>query len=236
MTILNAAVTEVFNESNDILEKEIAAGINIDQALLNLIKKWMANSYKAVFNGDGYSDEWVKEAEKRGLPNLKTTPEALKVLNDKTNTDFLVRLGIYRAEEVDTRYNVLLERYIKIRTIELETLVDMVHQFVIPSGLEYKTLLAKIIKNSKEIGIPSNFEIDSYKKVSQKIDEIHEKSLQLAKELHGDHNDHQKFAERISKELMPLSTSMATICNELEELIPNHLYRLPKYYDMLFLR
>lgn len=236
MTILNAAVAEVFNESNIILEKEIASGVDVDTALLNLIKKLMGNSYKAVFNGDGYSDAWVKEAEKRGLPNLRTTPEALKVLSDKTNSEFLVNLGIFKAEEVETRYNVLLERYIKIRTIEFETLVDMIHQFVIPSGLEYKTMLAKILKSQKEIGISSHFEADAYKKVSTKIDEVHDKCTQLSKELHADHSDHQKFAERIANELMPLANSMATICNELEELIPNHLYRLPKYYDMLFLR
>jgi glutamine synthetase len=236
MTILNTAVAEVFRESNVILEAEIKSGVAVDTALLNLIKKWINNSYKAVFNGDGYSNEWLEEAKKRGLPNLRTTPEALKVLTDKVNTNFLVEMGIFGAEEVDTRYNVLLERYIKIRAIEFETLTDMVHQFVIPSALEYKKLLAHILKNQKEIGVASNFEMDAYKRVSMKVDEIHEKSTTLSKELHADHNDHQKFAERIANELMPISISIASVCNELEELIPNNIYRLPKYYDMLFLR
>lgn len=236
MTILNTAVAEVFRESNVILEAEIKSGVAVDTALLNLIKKWINNSYKAVFNGDGYSNEWLEEANKRGLPNLRTTPEALKVLTDKVNTNFLVEMGIFGAEEVETRYNVLLERYIKIRAIEFETLTDMVHQFVIPSALEYKKLLAHIIKNQKEIGVASNFEMDAYKRVSMKVDEIHEKSTTLSKELHADHNDHQKFAERIANELMPISISIASVCNELEELIPNNIYRLPKYYDMLFLR
>lgn len=236
MTILNAAVADVMNESNIILEKDIASGLTIDQALLNLIKKHMSNSYKAVFNGDGYSKEWVEEAKRRGLPNLRTTPEALKVLTEESNSVFLVNLGIYKSDEVVTRYNVLLERFIKIREIEFETMIDMIHQFVIPSALEYKKLLTKLIKNQKEIGVASNFEIDSLKKVSLKIDEIHEKSQMLLKELESDHHDHQKYAEKIANELMPVSVSMATICNSLEELIPNHFYRLPKYYDMLFLR
>jgi glutamine synthetase len=236
MTILNTAVAEVFMESNALLEENIKNGMDLDTALLGLIKKWMSNSYKAVFNGDGYSDEWVSEAKRRGLPNLKTTPEALLTLTEKENTDFLVRLNIFGREEVETRYNVLLERYIKIRSIEFETLNDMIHQFVIPSALEYKKLLGKLIKNQKEIGIGSQFEMDAYKKVSQKIDEIHEKSTQLHKTLHDDHTDHQLFANKIAQELMPLSVSLAQICNDLEELIPNHFYRLPKYYDMLFLR
>jgi glutamine synthetase len=236
MTILNAAVAEVMEESNLILEKDIASGMTIDQALTSLIKKHMSNSFKVVFNGDGYSKEWVEEAKRRGLPNLRTTPESLFVLTDMENSKFLVDQGIYKTDEVATRYNVLLERYIKIREIEFETMIDMIHQFVIPSALEYKKLLAKLIMNQKEIGVASNFEMDSYKKVSQKIDEIHEKSQMLLKELEAEHHDHQKYAEKIANELMPVSTSMSSICNTLEELIPNHFYRLPKYYDMLFLR
>ena len=93
-----------------------------------------------------------------------------------------------------------------------------------------------MIKNQSKIGVTSNFEMDSYKKVSAKIDEIHALSQNLSKELHGDHADHQKYAEKIAQELMGVSTTMANICNELEELIPNQFYNLPKYYDMLFLR
>lgn len=236
MTILNAAVTEVMIESNTYLEAELANGQSIDQALTSLTKKLTSESHQAIFNGDGYSQEWVDEAKKRALPNLRTTPEALKTMTEKGTYNFLVDLGIFKAEEIDTRYNILLERYIKIREIELETLIDMIHQFVIPSGLDYKNVLAKVIKNQSKIGVTSTFEMDSYKKVSAKIDEIHALSQNLSKELHGNHSDHQKYAEKIAQELMGVSTTMATICNELEELIPNQFYNLPKYYDMLFLR
>ena len=89
---------------------------------------------------------------------------------------------------------------------------------------------------AKEIGMTSQFETNAYKLISQKIDEINEKANQLQKEIHVHVDDHQKHAEKIANELMPLSVSIATICNELEELIPTHYYRLPKYYDMLFLK
>ncbi len=236
MTILNAAVTEVMFESNAYLEAELLRGQSIDQSLMSLTKKLISESHQAIFNGDGYSKEWVEEAKKRGLPNLRTTPEALKTMTEKGVYDFLVNLGIFQAEEIDTRYNILLERYIKIRQIELETMIDMIHQFVIPSCLEYKNVLAKVIKNQITIGVSSQFEMDAFKKVSTKIDEIHSLSQNLHKELAGDHSDHQKYAEKIAAELMSVSTTMATICNELEELVPNQFYTLPKYYDMLFLR
>ncbi len=236
MTVLNAAVTEVMTEANVYLESELAKGQSIDQALTSLTKKLVSESHQAIFNGDGYSKEWVTEAAKRGLPNLRTTPEALKTMTEAGTYDFLVKGGIFKAEEIDTRYNILLERYIKIREIEIETQIDMIHQFVIPSGLEYKNVLAKVIKNQKEIGVSSQFEMDAYKKVSLKIDELHGLAQSLHKELGGDHSDHQKYAEKIATELMSMSTTMATICNDLEELIPNQFYSLPKYYDMLFLR
>lgn len=236
MTILNAAVTEIFNESNVYLESEIAKGATSNVALLSLIKKLMAQSSSAIFNGDGYSKEWVEEAKRRGLPNLRTTPEALKTMTERSTYQFLVDLGIFQESEVETRYNILLERYIKIREIEFETMIDMIHQFVIPSGLEYKAMLAKLIKGEKEFGASSAFELDAYKKVSGKIDEIHALSQGLHKELSGTHHDHQKYAEKISTEMMTTVTTMASICNELEELIPNQFYTLPKYYDMLFLR
>lgn len=236
MTVLNSAVAEVLMETNVMLEKDLAQGTPIDNALTNIIKHWTKNAFHVVFNGDGYSNEWVQEAKRRGLPNHRTTPEALRVLAQKEKTDFLQKLGVFQEEEIQTRYNVLLERYIKVREIEFETMVDMIHQSVIPSGLEYKNFLGSIIKQQKEIGLSSQFETNAYKLVSAKIDEINEKANQLQKEVHTHADDHQKHAEKIANELMPLSLSIATICNELEELIPTHFYRLPKYYDMLFLR
>jgi glutamine synthetase len=236
MTILNAAVSEVFFETNEILKKELSLGTSIDDALLIIIKTWTKSAFHVAFNGDGYSKEWVEEAKRRGLPNHRTTPEALKVFSDEKKTKFLVDLGIFRTEEISTRYNVLLERYIKVREIEFETLIDMIHQSVIPSGLEYKKFLGKILKTQKEIGMTSSFEVNTYKELSGKIDQLHDLS-KLSSEIHGSHgNDSQAFAEKIGHQMMPLSIQLAKICNELEELIPTHFYKLPKYYDMLFLR
>jgi glutamine synthetase len=236
MTILNAAVTDVMLEANTYLEAQLASGQTVDQSLVSLTKKLTSQSFQAVFNGDGYSKEWVDEAKKRGLPNLRTTPEALKTMTEKGTYDFLVKLGIFKAEEIETRYNILVERYVKIREIELETMIDMIHQFVIPSGIEYKKVLASLIKSQVDVGVSSQFEMDAYKRVSRKVDEVYALSQSLHKELAGDHTDHQKYAEKIANELMNTSTTMANICNELEELIPNQFYNLPKYYDMLFLR
>jgi len=236
LTILNTAVASEMQQACAFLKSELAGGKAIDDALLSLIKKLLADSYQAVFNGDGYSEEWVAEAARRGLPNFRTTPEALKVFTDPNATQFLTEFKVFKKEEIDTRYNVLLERFIKLRTIEFETLVDMIHQFVIPASLSYKHSLGEIIKTQKEIGVSSLFEIDAYKKLSEKVDELHELSINLSRELNESHADHQKYAEKIAQQLLPMSQHLAKICNEMEELIPHKFYLLPKYYDMLFLK
>ncbi len=238
LTILNGAVADVMEESNAMLEKNQNAGMSIEDSLLDLIKHWTKSAFHLSFNGDGYSQEWVEEAKRRGLPNHRTTPEALKVFAQNEKTSFLQRLNIFSEDEIKTRYNVLLERYIKVREIEFETLVDMVHQYVIPSGLTYKNFLGNVIKNQKDLGMSSVFEQNVYKTISVKIDEIHEKSMQLQKDIHNNAHahDHQIHGEKIAKELMPLADSIGAICNELEELIPTQFYQLPKYYDMLFLK
>jgi len=118
LSILNAAVAEVIEDSNGILEAELKKGVNVEDALLGLVRKWMGNSRKVVFNGDGYSGDWIVEAEKRGLPNLKNTAEALKVLKDEKAITFLTGSSIYTKDELTTRYNVQLKRYNQHREIE----------------------------------------------------------------------------------------------------------------------
>lgn len=236
MTILNAAVTDVFKDANLFLEEAQASGQTIEESLMGLIKKLVKNSHNVVFNGDGYSKEWVTEAQRRGLPNLRTTPEALMTMKNFSDYEFLVRGGIFKKEEISTRYNILLEQYIKLREIEIDTLIDMIHQFVIPSALSYKIMLTKILKSQKDIGQTSEFEIAAYSKMSAQVDELHHLTNDLVKALGETHKNHEEYALLIAHDLMEKTRRVAIICNELEEVIPNKLYSLPKYYDMLFLK
>ncbi len=236
LTILNAAVTDVFIDANNFLEESQKNGMSVNESLLALIKKFYNNSKHVVFNGDGYSQKWVEEAQKRGLPNLRTTPEALDTMREMKNYEFLIKGGIYKKEEIETRYNVLLERYIKLREIELDTLVDLVHQFVIPSAISYKMALTKVLKGQRMFEIPGVFEMAVYKRLTTKVDELHMLTNKIVEALTADHHDHHQFAIKIANELMPTAAAIALACNELEELIPHNCYMLPKYYDMLFLK
>ncbi|MEK6626618.1 MAG: glutamine synthetase III, partial [Bdellovibrionota bacterium] len=237
LTILNAAVAEVMEEANLLLEQEIKLGKNVEDALFMLTKKYITNAKKVIFNGDGYSKEWLKEAEQRGLPNYKNTVEALEVFKDAKLTAFLVKTGVLSEQEITMRYNVLAERYNTHREIEFRTLLNMVYHQVLPAGITYKEQLSTVIRNQKEIGLESSVEVEIYKNLSSAMENLFGKARNLKTTLEATASiQHHKKGEVFARELMPLSETVAQYSNEMEDLIPDSLWPLPKYYDMLFIR
>jgi len=235
-TILNAAIAEVLNEATGLVKSYMEGGKSTDEALLELIRHYMGRSGDVVFSGDGYGDEWVAEAKRRGLPNLRTTPEALGVLKDPKLTGFLTEQGIFRGNELETRYNVAMDNYCMLREIEFQTLISMVNQSVLPSGLEYKLKLAQIITASKTTGLESSVETDLYKRINMVIENLYDSSRELSRALEALEDDTEARANALANNLLPLSEKVAQNCNALEEMVPDDLWKLPKYYDMLFLR
>ena len=236
LTILNTAVAEVLEETTAIIEAETKAGKSADDAMMVAIKKWVTNAEKVIFNGDGYSDEWVKEAEKRGLPNLKTTADALPMFIDEKATAFLTEKSVFTKDELETRYNVLVERYNTLRTIEFETLITMVHQNVLPSVIDYKYKVSEVIKNQKETGFESSVEKELYKRLNFATETLYARMDNLKNAVSELPEEEQKRSKIIADTLMPLSEEVSEYCNQLEEMIPDNLWTLPKYFDMLFLR
>jgi glutamine synthetase len=239
LSILNAAVADIFEETNKILEDEISKGKSADDALMTVVLKWYGNAQKVVFNGDGYSQDWVKEAEKRGLGNMRTTPEAIAVLKDGRKTNFLVKTGVFREGEIATRHNVMLERYIKCRQIELKTLSAMIHQQVLPAAVQYKAQLSESVKRLKEIsGADSSLEVDLLRDLSNLAKALYDDTRSLTHSLEELHHkgDEEMMAKKIASDLMPRSFKIAEICNQVEEIVPDNIWPVPKFYDMLFIR
>lgn len=238
LSILNAAIIDIFAETNKILEDEISKGKSIDEALMTVILKWYGNAQAVVFNGDGYSQDWVKEAAKRGLGNLRTTPEAIAVLKDTKKTSVLIKTGVFTESEIMTRYNVMLERYIKCREIELRTLRQMVLKQILPVALEYKGTLSSNIHSIKDAGGDVSVETNVLKQLSVLAKELFDQTTELTKkmdDLHGKH-DEEAISLKIGSDLMPASFKLAEVCNQLEELVPDNKWPVPKFYDMLFIR
>lgn len=236
MSVLNAAVADVFADSIAFMEAELKSGKKADDVLSELTKKWMTSSIHVVFNGDGYSEAWVQEAKKRGLPNLKTCADAFPMFNDKKAREFLVKHKVFMEVELDARYNVSLDNYNTQREIEFFTLNTMVHQYIVPSAISYKSKLADLLTKQKAIGVESSTEMELYKRVNYALESLYNMNRNLMNEVNELPEDGQKKANKIAHELMGISEEVAKFANELEEVVPDDMWDLPKYYDMLFLR
>ncbi len=237
LSILNAAVADVFFETNEFFESLLAQGKKVDEALVAIIHKWYAKAKPVVFNGDGYSGEWVKEAERRGLGNYRTTPESLTVFKDEKKTQFLTKHGVFKQSEIQTRANVMLERYIKCRDIEFKTLTTMIQKDVLPAALEYKNALAVQVKTLKDVGADTAVEMEMLKNLSSLTKDLMTQTNMLLANLTDYHKlDEATVAQKMAKELIPLAEQLAASSNAIEEMIPDEKWPLPTFYDMLFIR
>ena len=168
---------------------------------------------------------------------MRTTPEAISVLKDSKKTNFLLTTGVFKESEISTRHNVMLERYIKCREIELKTLSGMVLKQVVPAAVEYKAQLAESIKKQKEAGADSSLELELLKDLATLSKTLYEQTVNLTGSLELIHkSDEETVAKKIAMELMPQSFKVAELCNKIEEIIPDENWPLPKFYDMLFIR
>ena len=236
LSILNAAVSSCFKDANEFIEKEIGNGAKVDEVLLKVIKTRMEKAQNVVFNGDGYGIKWHEEAKQRGLSNLKTSADAYKFLKDDRSIDFLISSGVYKINEIKSRYNIMVERYNTYRTIEFNTFISLVDQFVIPATIEYKKKLIKVIKGYKDLALNNYSELKILEKLEALSAELFDESYKLKVELKGLPVCEEQKSVKIAHELMNQSIKMENLCNRIEEMVPDHLWKLPKYMDMLFVR
>jgi glutamine synthetase len=235
-TILNTAVADVMKEVNEVVERKLSEGKDVMALKNEIIHDLLKESYHVVFNGDGYSDDWVKEAEKRGLPNLRTTAEAVATLADPKAVQFLYDFNIFSELEVNSRYNVLIEQYCTQREIEFKTLANLIDQYVIPSAVNYKDKLLSVSVKQKELGIDSKVEIDLLNTISKSMAKIEKGKAKLLKEVEKEYKSEAEKALVIANKLLPLSEEVGEHCNTIESIVADNLWPLPKYYDMLFVR
>ena len=237
LSILNAAMTDALLSATTEVEKFLKAGKSVDESLLELIRTNYKRSKNVVFGGDGYSSDWVEEAAKRGLPNLRNTAEALTVLKDEKATAFLTETNTYRPIELLTRYNVAVESYNMSREIEFTTLSRMVRQYVLPAAVHYKKGLLDVISTQKEIEMESVVEKDILGKVDALLNNVY-KALNAMESSYSDSasKDEEEKSLLFASKVLPLSEELANRSNELEEFIPDELWDLPYFLEMLFIR
>ena len=231
-TMINAAVAEKFDEFATRLEK--SADLKAD--VYALIKESYAKHKRIVFNGNGYSEEWTAEAERRGLLNLKNTPDALVRYTDEKNLKLLAKYGIYTPVEVAARQEILLDNYSKIINIEAQTMIEMANKEIIPACAKFTADLAEGIAKKAALGISALAETDVAKKVSELTDRAYAATKVLedvvveAKLIENvaeaAHNYHDKVVVAMQE--------LRAACDAAETIVSKEYWPFPTYSDLLF--
>lgn len=240
ITYLNTAVADALASMNQEVSQLQAGGATAQKAIFSVIVQNLAYAKHIHFDGDSYSDEWTMEAEKRGLPHLKTTPEALEVLTQDKTTQLLKNHGVMsHTEEITARYNVFMERYVMLRLIELETAHEMLLTHVYPAATQYTYQLAKSLAKSQKL-IDNSTTLQGQQShhqrcatlTAQLISECDALAevINHTKELGQD----KEAGHYIANQGLTALGSARKIADELETLIDDTLWSLPRYREILF--
>ena len=238
ITYLNAAVSESLKEMNTALKAKAGNDKATKQDVIEVIKDTYIATKNILFEGDGYSQEWQLEAEKRGLPNLANTPQALSILNDEKTQSMLIDQGIFRSQnELASRYNVLIEQYNLKKIIELECQEDLISSHVLPAAqLQLQTLGQSLDYQDEVMGKASQIQKDFYAKFVGKVDELitkrDELSTLIAKA--NESNDETNLGHLLAEDGVRIMEEVNTVSNWLELHIDDNLWSLPKYREMLY--
>ena len=231
-TILNTIVAEVLDQFADELEK----ADNFQDALDDLIKRTISENKDIIFNGNGYSAEWTEEAAKRGLLNLKSTPEAIPHLVDQKNIDVFVNHGVYTEPELRSRVEILLDEYCKTLNIEALTMIDMTKKDILPAVATYIKELAKTAELAKTCGAEADFETDMVKRLQTLANQTYTRltALEDAEVKTGDIEDVQELANYYHDVVFTAMGELRAVADEIETLVGEKYWPYPTYGKMLF--
>jgi glutamine synthetase len=222
---------------SELLEAEMAKGVALEAALEPVIAGVAKEFWPIVFNGDGYSEEWRQEAERRGLLNLPTTMDALPHLVDEKNRDLFDRYGVLTPRELESRYHILLEQYFMTVNIEGETAEYMAQTQILPAAVRYLTDLLQSVEGAREAGLEPKGILRTAAKVNDLVNQLTEALEALAEqnmELGGD--TIMDKAEHMRDNIIPAMQAVRDAVDPLERLVPDDLWPIPSYRDMLFVK
>ena len=233
--MLNAAVAESLKIYADRLEN----ADNFEIALHKMIKKTIKDHKKIIFNGNGYDDAWIKEAtEKRGLLNLRTTPDAMPAMLSEKNVKMLTSHRIFSPAELHSRYEILLENYSKTVNIEALTMVDMAKKEILPAVEKYTKSLADTLaaKKAAVAGLPCKYETAAVTKLSELSDSIADATDDLEAEIEKFQaiEDVTAAANDIRDVILGKMDSLRAVCDEAETITTKEFWPFPTYSDLLF--
>ncbi|MBR6533344.1 MAG: glutamine synthetase III [Clostridia bacterium] len=230
--MLNTMVADVFCDYAERLEnaKDIDAEVN------NIVKDCITNHKRIIFNGDGYSKEWEKEAKKRGLLNLSSTVDALPLLKTKENIALFERHGVLGRAEIDSRVDIILENYSKIIHIEALTLISMMNRDVIPAITAYANTLCEAVNNKNVIGVDNSVEYELLSRLTAANREIFTLTSSLKNAVASAERSADTFekASEYRNNILSIMSDIRKYADSAESVMPNDYWPYPTYGDLLF--
>lgn len=230
-TVLNAIVAEAFCEAADILEKSD----DFDKDVHELIKKYMTEHKRIVFNGNGYSDEWVAEAERRGLPNIKSMVDAASALTTDKSVALFEKFGIFTKAELESREEITYETYTKYINIEALTMISMASKQILPAVISYTTELASSIASVEAVGCDASVQKERLEKVTAELKAMNTALEKLiADQAAGEKECPKCTAVYYHDTIMADMATLRAPADKLEMLVDKDFWPIPTYGDLLF--
>jgi glutamine synthetase len=236
-TVLNTIVAESLDFVASHLENATKAGKSLNAAIQDLLAPILKESKKVIFNGDGYSESWHSEAEKRGLPNLKSTIDALPVILRQDSIDLFAKYKVYSKVELESRFNILSEAYVKTLNIEGQLTAMIAKTQILPAALRYQAEVAQAVTATKAAGIDPGSQFELLKGLTATIGDLQKAIAGLEKAL-GHHAEGSPYdhAKAMKHHVLPAMTEVRKYGDLLETVVADDLWPLPTYREMLFIK
>ena len=230
--VLNTIVAEAFADACDILEKTD----DFDLAVHDLIKEYLTENQRIIFNGNGYSDEWVAEAERRGLPNIKSMVEAIPAITTEKAVELFERFNVFTKAELESRAEIQYEAYAKAINIEARTMIDMASKQFMPAFIKYTKTLADTVNAVKAAGVDATVQTEALKEVSALMAETKAALDKLVK-VTGEaaaKEEGEVQATYYHTEVVPAMDALRTPVDKLEMIVDKEAWPMPSYGDLIF--
>jgi glutamine synthetase len=237
ITFLNAAVAEAIGELTEQVREALNGSKKVDDAVLTVVRRAFQETAAVRFEGNNYSQAWVDEAAQRGLPNIRSTPDALRHLVTEQSRTLLTSLGILTDRELDSRYHVRVERYAKDMLIELYTLQQVVDTMILPACYAYLGTLSAGAAQAVAAGITTVPQVEAANRVGRLVEELQRRRdamVATLRELEGMEEDVEAQAARLTDEGASHLAAVRETADALELLVADEQWPLPKYREMLF--
>jgi glutamine synthetase len=241
MTVLNTIIADTLVNFKKDVDKIIEKGEKKEIAIMQVIQRYIVESKTVLFEGDGYSAEWEKEAEKRKLPNVKTTPLALDAFVTEKAKKLFENNKIYTHSELEARHEILLENYIKKVQIEARVMGDLATNHILPAAVKYQNTLIENIKGLKEVGLAETAyanQLQILEEISKHVNVMSDKVEQMieARKAANEITDTRERALAYCDTVKTCFDDIRYNVDKLELLVDDKLWELPKYRELLFLR